>query len=58
MNEYITGASKVAGTSLAVEDGANQCLITKFEEACGDGCSSDLQDAVVCHLGDSALADK
>ena len=66
VNEYITGASKVAGTSLAVEDWANQsvsadCLITNFEEACGDGCSSDsrsgsalgLQDALVCHLGDS-----
>ena len=45
VNEYITSASKVAGTSLAVEDWANQSvaesLITNFEEACGDGCSSD-----------------
>ena len=45
VNEYITSASKVASTSLAVEDWANQSvaerIITNFEEACGDGCSSD-----------------
>ena len=45
VNEYITSASKVAGTSLAVEDWANQSiaesLITNFEEACADDCSSD-----------------
>ena len=45
VNEYITSASKVAGTSLAVDDWANQSVaespITNFEEVCEDGCSSD-----------------
>jgi conserved oligomeric Golgi complex subunit 3 len=41
VNEYITSASKGAGTSIATEDWANQTvaesLINNFEEACGDG---------------------
>ena len=58
MNEYISSASKVAGTSLAMEDWANQSvaesLITNFEEACGDGLRSNINQ-VRLYLEDEGM---